>query len=77
MIMYRCKIMLSRARLEIFFMFLVKICQLTVVDPGFPTGGCGPHREGVDFSGGYISNILYVKMKESGPLGGRAGYLSM
>ena len=27
---------------------------------------------GVDSRGGYISKILYVKMKESGPLGGRA-----
>ena len=25
---------------------------------------------GMDSRGGYISNILYVKMKESGPLGG-------
>ena len=30
------------------------------------------HRGGVDSRGGYVSKILYVKMKESGPLGGRA-----
>ena len=27
---------------------------------------------GVDSRGGYVSKILYVKMKELGPLGGRA-----
>ena len=27
---------------------------------------------GVDYRGGYVSQILYVEMKESGPLGGRA-----
>ena len=27
---------------------------------------------GMDSRGGYVSKILYVKMKESGPLGGRA-----
>ena len=27
---------------------------------------------GVDFRGGYVSKILCVKTKESGPLGGRA-----
>ena len=31
----------------------------------FPLGG-------VDSRGGYVSKILYVKTKESGPLGGRA-----
>ena len=31
-------------------------------------------RGGVDCRGGYVSEILYVKMKESGPVGGaRAG----
>ena len=30
---------------------------------------------GVDSQGGYVSKILYVKMKELGPLGGaRAGH---
>ena len=37
-----------------------------VADPGFPMGGA------VDSRGGYVSKILYVEMKESGPLGGRA-----
>ena len=27
---------------------------------------------GMDSQGGYVSKILYVKMKESGPLGGSA-----
>ena len=36
---------------------------------GFPVGGRGP-RGGVHSRGGYVSKILYVKMKESGPLGG-------
>ena len=40
--------------------------------PGFPVGeGREPHTGGgVDSRGGYVSKILYVKMKESGPLGG-------
>ena len=41
-----------------------------VTDPGFPMGGRGPRRGGVDFRGGYVSKILYVETKESGPLGG-------
>ena len=44
--------------------------SITVADPGFPVGGRGPHRGDVDSRGGYISKILYVKTKESGPLGG-------
>ena len=43
--------------------------QETVADPGFPVVGRRPRRGGVDSQGGYISNILYVKTKESGPLG--------
>ena len=43
-----------------------------MADPGFVVEGRGPRRRGVDFRGGYGSKILYVKMKESGPLGGRA-----
>ena len=42
-----------------------------VADPGFSMGGRGPRRGGgVDSWGGSVSKILYVKMKESGPLGG-------
>ena len=46
-----------------------------VADPGFPVGG-GMDLVGgaVDPRGGYISKILHVKTKESGPIGGaRAG----
>ena len=35
----------------------------SVADPGFPVGG-------VDSQGGYVSKILYVETKESGPLEG-------
>ena len=44
-----------------------------VADPGFPVGG-GMDLVGgaVDPQGGYISKILHVKMKESGPVGGHA-----
>ena len=45
---------------------------MSVADPGFPLGGRGPRRGGVDSRGGYVSKILYVKMKEFGPKGGRA-----
>ena len=45
-----------------------------VADPGFPVGGRGPRRGAMDPRGSYISKILHVKMKESGPIGGaRAG----
>ena len=37
----------------------------------FPYGGRGPRKGGMDTRGGYISKILYVKTKESGPLGRR------
>ena len=45
----------------------------SVADPGFPIGGVdlvGGGGGGVDSRGSYVSKILYVKMKESGPLGG-------
>ena len=41
-----------------------------VADPGFPVGGRGPRRGAVDPRGSYVSKILHVKMKESGPVGG-------
>ena len=44
---------------------------LSVAEPGV-LGGRGPGRGGVDSRGGYFWKILYVEMKESGPLGGRA-----
>ena len=37
---------------------------ISVADPAFPVGG------DVDSWGGYVSKILYVETKESGPLGG-------
>ena len=40
---------------------------MAVADPGLPIGG----RGGMNSRGSYISKILYVKTKESGPLGGR------
>ena len=43
----------------------------SVADPGFPVGGVYLIGRGMDSRGGYVSQILYVKMKESGPLGGR------
>ena len=46
--------------------------SISVADPGFPVGGGAwtSYRGGMDSRGGYVSKILYVKMKESGPLGG-------
>ena len=41
-----------------------------MADPGFPVGGGRGPRRGVDPRGGYVSKILYVETKESGPLGG-------
>ena len=35
-------------------------------------GGMDLVGGGMDSRGGYVLKILYVKMKESGPLGGRA-----
>ena len=44
---------------------------ITVADPGFPVGrGVDLVGGAVDSRGGYVSQILYVKTKESGPLGG-------
>ena len=46
---------------------------MSVADPGFPIGGGIDHMGGcIDSQGGYVSRSLYVKMKESGPLGGHA-----
>ena len=51
------------------------LTHVSVADPGFPVGGGGGRGPrsggvGVDSRGGYISKFLYVKTKESGPLGG-------
>ena len=48
--------------------------MFAAADPGFPVGGRQPRRGGANSRGGYVSKNLYVKMKESGPVGGvRAG----
>ena len=39
-----------------------------VADPGFPVG-TWTSWGGMDSQGGYVLKILYVEMKESGPLG--------
>ena len=45
--------------------------SLSVADPGFPVGGGMDLIWGaVDPRGSYVSKILHVKMKESGPVGG-------
>ena len=47
--------------------------HIAVADPGFPVGGgVDLVRGAVDPRGGYVSKILHVKMKESGPVGGGA-----
>ena len=43
-----------------------------VANPGFPVGGVDLVGGDVDSWGGYVLKILYVKTKESGPIGGRA-----
>ena len=45
-----------------------------MADPGFPVGGGGVDlvRGAVDPRSGYVSKILHVKTKESGPVGGGA-----
>ena len=41
-----------------------------VADPGFPVGGGANLVGGANSQGGYVSKNLYVKTKESGPVGG-------
>ena len=49
----------------------LKLMPITVADPGFPMGGgVDLVRGAVDPRGGYVSKILHVKTKESGPVGG-------
>ena len=43
-----------------------------VADPGFPIGGRRPRRGGANSRAATFRKNLYVKMKESGPVGGRA-----
>ena len=50
-----------------------QIMYNAVADPGFPVGGgVDLVRGAVDPRGGYVSKILHVKTKESGPVGGGA-----
>ena len=52
---------------------LYKMLWVAVADPGFPVGGGVDLIGGaVDPRGGYVSKILHVKTKESGPMGGGA-----
>ena len=41
-----------------------------VADPEFPVGGIDLVGGSIDSWGGYVLKMLYVEMKESGPLGG-------
>ena len=43
-----------------------------MADPGFPVGRHGPIRGDVDLRCGHFSAKMYAKMKEMGPIGGRA-----
>ena len=43
--------------------------MIAVADPGFPVGGVDLVGGGVNSRGSYVSKILYVKTKESRPLG--------
>ena len=42
----------------------------TVVDPGFPVGGCAPIRGAWTSDVGTFLVKMYAKMKELGPIGG-------
>ena len=44
-----------------------------MADPGYSVGGRETRRGDVDSRGSYVSKILYVKTKESGPFGGVPG----
>ena len=50
--------------------FLLKYQSITVADPGFPIGGHGPIRGGMDLRRGCFLAKMYAKMKEFGPIGG-------
>ena len=41
-------------------------------DPGFSVGGVDPFWRGFGLQRGHFSVKMYVKMKELGPVGGRA-----
>ena len=48
--------------------FIIFLSTVAVADPGFPIGGINLVG-GVHSWSGYVSKILYVETKESGPLG--------
>ena len=53
--------------------YLIVEGLIAVADPGFPVGvGVDLVRGAVDPRGSYVSKILHVKTKESGPVGGGA-----
>ena len=45
---------------------------MSVADPGFPVGGMHPLGGGMDLQRGHFLVKMYAKMKELGPIGGRA-----
>ena len=47
--------------------------RIAVVDPGFPVGGRGPRRGGVDFRIGYVSKIFVCQNERNETLGACAG----
>ena len=49
---------------------LSNVCLSAVADPGFPMGAPTSWGGGANSPGSYVSKNLYVKMKESGPVGG-------
>ena len=51
---------------------MTNLDRYSVADPGFPVGGAVDLIGVIDSRCGYISKILYVKTKESGPFGGAA-----
>ena len=53
--------------------FFFDYYPIAVADPRIPVGGGrAPVREGVDLRHGHFSVKMYAKMKELGPIGGRA-----
>ena len=49
--------------------FAMVLQYVAVADPGFPIGGCRPRRGVPTPEAATFRKNLYVKMKESGPIG--------
>ena len=65
-IVYRAELKIAEGERHLVRMY-------SVADPGFPVGGgVDLIRGAVDPRGSYVSKILHVKTKESGPVGGGA-----